>query len=103
MTMFPWIQLCVGGLFTLLSLEQYLAFGKTLTTVEKIVASRFDKIQESSTATDTPQRLHADIISGLQDAGLGIAEIANNLNVQMSVFLLTTEPFRVIRAHFTTG
>lgn len=84
MTMFPWFQLIVGGMFARLKLERYLAFGKTLATVERIVARRFDEIQQSPVVQSmSEKRLNDDIISGLKDAGLSVAETANHLNVQV--------------------
>ncbi|THY75449.1 hypothetical protein D6C93_10363 [Aureobasidium pullulans] len=84
MTMFPWIQVFVGGLLAILRLELYIGFGKTFATVVRIVASRFgENEQTSSVRSFSQKKLNADIISGLMDAGLSVEEAANNLNVQM--------------------
>jgi uncharacterized membrane protein len=83
MTTFPWIQTLIGGLFALMKLDRYLAFGKTLATVKKIVASRFANITQDPLVEGVARYgLQPDIISGFHAAGFNVEETAANLNVQ---------------------
>jgi hypothetical protein len=86
MTTFPWIQTLIGGLFALMKLDRYLAFGRTLATVKKIVASRFANITRVPLVEGVTQYgLQPDIISGFYAAGFNVGETAANLNVQSYV------------------
>jgi hypothetical protein len=83
MTTFSWIQTVVGGLFALMKLDRYLAFGRTLATVKKIVASRFVNLTPVPLVEGVARYgLQADIISGFHAAGFNVEETAANLNVQ---------------------
>jgi hypothetical protein len=83
MTTFPWVQTLIGGLFALMKLDRYLAFGRTLATVKKTVASRFRDMTQVSLVGDVAQYgLQPDIISGFHVAGFNVEQTAANLNVQ---------------------
>jgi hypothetical protein len=83
MTMFPWIQIFVGGLFALLKLDRYLAFGKTLATVVKVTDNHFmEKKRTPLVAGTLGGGMHPNIVSGFQAAGFNVQETSANLNVQ---------------------